>query len=396
MRPSSAIADLLVRGRSPAGRRGRAEYSSAGVARRVAAGRCRVRYHRPRPGGTTGGSVRPGHAPLRFWRDAPARGPGARGPGRARDPAPRRTGGLSPGGRGLPVHRGRPRGRDRRRVPDRARRRSATSASASAAWSRPPSGSPRATTRPSVKPGGSGLDGRLAAALNAIAGSSPRRTDRGTFDRLTGVANRQSLLGELFAEVERASRYERPLSVAFVDIDHFKAVNDTYGHAAGDVVLRGVAQTIAGNLRASDLIGRYGGEEFMLLLTETGVEEGAVLTEKLRTLVQRQRYNVDGNPTSSVTISIGIAGGAGHGPARGLARPRRRRRDVLGQGARAQPDLHLRRARRRRPRPARPDLGRPAAQRAMEVGQQARDAADRRPHLGPRARSPTTAASRRR
>ena len=132
-------------------------------------------------------------------------------------------------------------------------------------------------------------------------------------DRLTGVANRQALLGELFAEVERAGRYERPLSVAFVDIDHFKAVNDSYGHAAGDVVLRGVAQTISENLRASDRIGRYGGEEFMLILTETDVDEGAVLTEKLRTLVQRQRFVVDGNAGLSVTISIGIAGGTGPG-----------------------------------------------------------------------------------
>lgn len=161
-----------------------------------------------------------------------------------------------------------------------------------------------------VPAGAGGLDGRLATALNAIAGSMAETTDRATFDRLTGVANRQSLLGHLFNEVERASRYERSLSVAFVDIDHFKAVNDTYGHAFGDVVLRGVAQTIASNLRASDLIGRYGGEEFMLVLTETNVEDGAALTEKLRTLVQRQRFHIDGNDIA-VTISIGIAGGTG-------------------------------------------------------------------------------------
>ena len=136
-------------------------------------------------------------------------------------------------------------------------------------------------------------------------------TNLATFDRLTGVANRSALLAALFAEVERAGRYERPLSVAFVDIDHFKTVNDSYGHAAGDVVLRGVAQTLGANLRASDMIGRYGGEEFMLILTETGVEEGSVLMEKLRNLVQRERFAVEGNPDLSVTISIGIAGGAG-------------------------------------------------------------------------------------
>ncbi len=115
----------------------------------------------------------------------------------------------------------------------------------------------------------------------------------------------------MFAEVERASRYERPLCVAFVDIDHFKTVNDTYGHASGDIVLRGVAQTLAENLRASDLIGRYGGEEFMLILTETNVEEGAALSEKLRKLVERLRFSVDGNTNLSVTISIGIVGGSG-------------------------------------------------------------------------------------
>ena len=136
-------------------------------------------------------------------------------------------------------------------------------------------------------------------------------TNLATFDRLTGVANRSALLAALFAEVERAGRYDRPLSVAFVDIDHFKAVNDSYGHAAGDLVLRGVAQTLGANLRASDMIGRYGGEEFMLILTETGVDEGAVLMEKLRTLVQREHFAVEGNLDLSVTISIGIAGGSG-------------------------------------------------------------------------------------
>ena len=79
---------------------------------------------------------------------------------------------------------------------------------------------------------GGGLEARLATAINGISTSLADTHDRATIDRLTGVANRQALLAALFAEVERASRYERPLCVAFVDIDHFKAVNDTYGHAA--------------------------------------------------------------------------------------------------------------------------------------------------------------------
>jgi diguanylate cyclase (GGDEF)-like protein len=163
-----------------------------------------------------------------------------------------------------------------------------------------------------VKPRGTRLEQRFARAVNDIATALVDTHDRATYDRLTGVANRQSLLAALFAEVERATRYGRPLSVAFVDIDHFKSVNDTYGHAVGDVVLRGVAQTISESLRASDMIGRYGGEEFMLILTETDVEEGSVLTEKLRTLVGRQRFSVEGAPDIAVTISIGIAGGLGN------------------------------------------------------------------------------------
>jgi diguanylate cyclase (GGDEF)-like protein len=158
---------------------------------------------------------------------------------------------------------------------------------------------------------GGGSEGRLARAINAISTSLAETTDAATVDKLTGVSNRQTLLASLFNEVDRANRYERPLSVAFVDIDHFKAVNDTYGHSTGDIVLRGVAQTLKANLRATDMVGRYGGEEFMLVLTETDVEEGAILAEKVRNLVARETFNVEGNPALSVTISIGIAGGMG-------------------------------------------------------------------------------------
>jgi diguanylate cyclase (GGDEF)-like protein len=162
-------------------------------------------------------------------------------------------------------------------------------------------------TRPTER----GLEGRLARAIDAISVALAETTNAATYDKLTGVSNRQALLVSLFAEVERSNRYERPLSVAFVDIDHFKNVNDTYGHAAGDLVLRAVAQTLKANLRASDQVGRYGGEEFMLLLTETDVDEGASLTEKLRNLVARQKVPVAEGQALSVTISIGIAGGKG-------------------------------------------------------------------------------------
>src|SRR6266542_118246 len=161
------------------------------------------------------------------------------------------------------------------------------------------------------EPHGPGIFRRLGRAVDGMSAALLESHDAATVDRLTGVANRQALLAALFTEVERAARYNRPFSLGFIDIDHFKQVNDTYGHNAGDIVLRGVAQTVRSHLRATDTIGRYGGEEFMLLLTETGVDEAAVLAEKLRILVQRQKFAVEGNPVLSVTVSIGIAGGQG-------------------------------------------------------------------------------------
>ena len=223
---------------------------------------------------------------------------------------------------------------------------------------------------------GGGMEARLGVAINRISASLADTTDRATIDRMTGVVNRQALLAALFAEVERASRYERPLCVAFVDIDHFKVVNDSYGHAAGDVVLRGVAQTISENLRASDLIGRYGGEEFMLILTETTVEEGAdAEREAAQAGRARAVHVVEGNQDLSVTISIGIVGGVGQAAPDGDPRPRRRCRDVLGEVARAatrptssRSPTRIRACRGRRSRT-------PGGRAPIEIGRQARQAA---------------------
>ncbi|HEY7940801.1 MAG TPA: diguanylate cyclase [Candidatus Limnocylindrales bacterium] len=158
---------------------------------------------------------------------------------------------------------------------------------------------------------GNGVEGRLAHSLNSIAEQLSEKHSAATVDRLTLVANRQTILAELFDEVERTNRYGRPLSVAFVDIDHFKQVNDTYGHQVGDIVLREVAGTLHEHIRATDRIGRYGGEEFMLILTETEIEAAASLAEKLRMMVMRQRIPIEGGQTINVTISIGLAGGTG-------------------------------------------------------------------------------------
>jgi diguanylate cyclase (GGDEF)-like protein len=152
---------------------------------------------------------------------------------------------------------------------------------------------------------------RLARAFNAAAGAFLQVEARATHDRLTGIANRETLLTTLVAEVERAARHHSWLSVAFIDIDRFKPINDSYGHNSGDAVLRQVASLIADNIRGSDLFGRYGGEEFMLILPETQPDEAVVLAEKLRNLVSSHPLVIAGHQRLRVTISVGVAGDVG-------------------------------------------------------------------------------------
>jgi len=150
----------------------------------------------------------------------------------------------------------------------------------------------------------------LGTAINDLAEALRSAKEAATTDRLTHVANRPTLLAQLFAEVERATRYGRPLAIAFLDLDHFKGVNDTYGHEAGDIVLRSVASVFLENTRRTDLVARYGGEEFVILFPETTIDEATAVAEKLRLLVMRQRF--DGRASQvALSVSIGIAGGQG-------------------------------------------------------------------------------------
>ena len=114
-----------------------------------------------------------------------------------------------------------------------------------------------------VRERGLPIERRLARAFNSAALAFAQVEVRATRDRLTGVANREALLSVLSAEVERANRYRQPLSVAFVDIDRFKGINDTHGHNSGDAVLRQIADLVGHHIRSSDFLGRYGGEEFI-------------------------------------------------------------------------------------------------------------------------------------
>lgn len=124
-------------------------------------------------------------------------------------------------------------------------------------------------------------------------------------DQLTGVMARAAWFDVAAGEVTRARRYERPLSLLVLDIDHFKSVNDQLGHTAGDAVLREVAQVVQKQLRQSDVLGRFGGEEFVALLPETGLADAAFFAERIRKAVKEASY--PGHDDLSCTISIGIA-----------------------------------------------------------------------------------------
>jgi diguanylate cyclase (GGDEF)-like protein len=162
-----------------------------------------------------------------------------------------------------------------------------------------------------LRVGGIPAERRLARAFNEAAGTYLLTEQRATHDRLTGVANRETLLTTLHAEIERATRHYTPLSVAFIDIDRFKPINDTHGHKAGDAVLRQVASLISRSVRASDAFGRYGGEEFMLILPETTPEDAVGIAEELRNLVMAERLRIADGTEIKATISIGVAGGTG-------------------------------------------------------------------------------------
>ena len=125
-------------------------------------------------------------------------------------------------------------------------------------------------------------------------------------DALTFIPNRKSIIGDLQREVMFADRYGTPLAISLVDIDHFKAINDTYGHVAGDEVLRKLAMELRGRIRHPDVIGRYGGEEFLVVLPHSTSKAAAEQAERLRKHVQA--LTIQSNDSEiHLTISLGIA-----------------------------------------------------------------------------------------
>jgi diguanylate cyclase (GGDEF)-like protein len=125
-------------------------------------------------------------------------------------------------------------------------------------------------------------------------------------DTLTGLFNRRAFFERATGLWNTASRRSRPLTVAMLDIDHFKSINDRYGHATGDVVLKTVAELLTTTCRTSDVISRWGGEEFLLLLPETTLEQGSLLAERLRNAIERREIAVE-EGSLRATVSIGVA-----------------------------------------------------------------------------------------
>lgn len=133
-----------------------------------------------------------------------------------------------------------------------------------------------------------------------------RLSEASNRDGLTGVYNRRYLEQALAKEFARVKRYEGALSLIMVDIDHFKRVNDERGHLAGDEVIRRTAEILSSCIRESDTLGRYGGEEFAVLLPHTKLEGAVVLAERLRKCIAAHAVTF-GNQSIPVTISVGVA-----------------------------------------------------------------------------------------
>ena len=134
-----------------------------------------------------------------------------------------------------------------------------------------------------------------------------------TRDSLTGVLNRREMTRILEEEIARAKRYDRELALLWIDFDHFKAINDDHGHAAGDAVLKAVSALLAESVRSADSVGRFGGEEFVILLPEMDYREALDTAERLRRLVSDAPQSLGNGNTVALTVSIGVSVFPDHG-----------------------------------------------------------------------------------
>ncbi len=143
------------------------------------------------------------------------------------------------------------------------------------------------------------LQNRLVKVYNTLCRMA-------SYDSLTGIYNRRTILDILQREISRSSREGNSLSIAIIDLDDFKRINDTYGHATGDIVLREVAYLLQSNLRSYDYVGRIGGEEFLIIFSNLGREDASRVCERLRRTMERHRFEVE-DERIGITLSIGMS-----------------------------------------------------------------------------------------
>ncbi len=146
---------------------------------------------------------------------------------------------------------------------------------------------------------------RIKELTDQLATANAKLGELAVTDALTGLCNRRSLYEHLDREFNRSRRYGNPFAVLMLDIDHFKVVNDTWGHSTGDKVLVSVSGTMKDSVRKTDFVGRYGGEEFVIVAPETPLDAARVLGERIRKSVEISTASAEELP--AVTVSVGIA-----------------------------------------------------------------------------------------
>ena len=148
---------------------------------------------------------------------------------------------------------------------------------------------------------------RRAQALETTRADNRRLEALATTDPLTRVLNRRALIDRLTSEVDRARRYDSSLALLLFDIDHFKQINDTAGHLAGDSVLRQLGALLEDAVRKVDIVARYGGEEFVAILPETSSDGAVIFAERLRERISNHSFDIGAGRIVRLTVSIGIA-----------------------------------------------------------------------------------------
>jgi two-component system cell cycle response regulator len=148
---------------------------------------------------------------------------------------------------------------------------------------------------------------RRAQALETTRADNRRLEALATTDPLTRVLNRRALLDRLNSELDRARRFDTPLTLLLLDVDHFKQINDTTGHLAGDSVLRRLGTMLEDFVRKVDVVARYGGEEFVVILPQTSADGGVTFAQRLRERIAAQPFDVGSDQPVHLTVSIGVA-----------------------------------------------------------------------------------------